>query len=196
MCKVKVLVEMPNQRSYKHICKKNADPGYVLDREIFALIKDRTITKAVEKVSEKIKKCIEDIKRGWGRSIEELYIGKTYISEKYDDFDAENPKTWGKEGISARYTPNRKNGYSWNGFIVVGVVTEKSIPLSCKEGGYITHHEEYALTLEKCLIEHFREDSELGAKIANKLVYHPGRRGMKKRPAYTIYIKFSMEGKQ
>ncbi len=187
----------PNQKLYKHICRENDEPGYVLDKKMFVLIKKKTMTKAVKKVSEKIKKCAKDIRKGWGSSIDKLYIGKTPISAaRHDGFDARNPETWTLDGgIHKHYDDHLKDDFGRNGLIVVAVVTKESIPRKCKRDGYITHHEEYALILKKCLIEKLKEDGKLAAKLVNRPRY-PGRLDQRESAGYAIYITFSMKSKK
>ncbi len=179
-----------HKKEFAQLCKRDATPGYALDKSIW--IKSKTITEAVEIVSEKIEDCMEKITKGWGRPIKMIYIGKSHFHKiKGRRFSPENPTTWRLgNGINQRYRDHVKKDHGRNGLIVLAVVTKKSIPLSCKCDGYITHQEEYALTLEKRLIQKFWEDPQL----ANR-TQEPGKTDKGSSIAYVVYMTFTIDGK-
>lgn len=72
------------------------------------------------------------------------------------------------------------------------MVTKESICEDCKCNEYITNHEEYALTLEKRMIQHFKIAAPHGVKPANKGT-DPGRTDTEYSAAYVIYIAFAMD---
>lgn len=75
------------------------------------------------------------------------------------------------------------------------MVTKESIPPSCEKDGSITHPEEYALTLEKRLIQKCQKDPELAVKPANKTT-DPGKTNREGSEGYAVYMTFTMEGRE
>ena len=122
-----------------------------------------------------------------------FYIGKTYIREMASGgFNPEDPRTWNLDnGINGRFRDHKKRGYGKNGLIVVAVVTKDAIPEDCRKNEYITHHEEYALTLEKRLIQYYKANPRIAPRIANKTT-QPGEFGKKESIAYAVYMTFTM----
>ena len=175
---------------------EGAEPGYVLDKAV--IIEKKSIKEASGIVQERIEECFKRIGEGWGRPIDKIYIGKSFIStRKEETFDPSKPATWKLDGIDGRYQDHIKKDYGRNGLIVVAVVTEESIPRQCKEDECITHQEEYALMLEKRLIERFQKDPTAlqGAKLVNDPHYTPGKMGKKKSVAYVVYMAFTIKSK-
>ncbi len=185
-----------NKRRFADICKKDAKPGYVLDKSI--PLRNVKITNAVEKLHSHITACLAEICQGWGEDFKKFYIGKTRIKENSKfKFDMENPSTWRLDnGINARYCYHIKQDHGRNGLIVAGVVTRESIPESSVRDGSIKHQEEYALLLEKRLIQEFKKDCQLrgklGSKLANKST-DPGKTDNESFIAYAVYIAFTMD---
>ena len=181
-----------NRISFAEICNSQAPPGFVVDNCIN--LQYLTIHDATEEVYRHIQARLGDLKRGWQRSVKHLYIGKSHIRKKRDRvFDITNPTTWDKSGIDSRYTDHVKQEYGKNGLIVLATVTECSIPADCVAAKYIIHKEEYALTLEKRLIERFR--AERDHRLAN-MTTETGRTDGNGSEAYVVYIAFTMSEEQ
>ena len=165
--------------------------GYVLDRG--AVIVNETITEATETVTQNIDKLVSDISEG-SKEVTKFYIGKSHFRTRSGKriIDPKNPHTWRLDnGINGRYQDHRGQPYGQNGLLVVAVITSKSIPENCKAAGYIIHQEEYALVLEKRLIQKYKDDPML----ANKPSYRTGNTDDEKSIGYVIYIAFSTKGK-
>lgn len=158
----------------------------------YNVIEDLTITETSTQVIDKIGSILHDwpfnSSCGKPRSIpiRYFYIGKTYIEARHRTFNPYDPRTWSKKGITDRRKDHEKKFYGNGGFVIVAVVTEESIPITCKEDGYITDQEEYALTLEKRLIAYYRGSEKLSNKSD-----HPGQTTKDMKQAYVIYIAFS-----
>ena len=149
---------------------------------------------ATKDVVKKIKKLMEAIKTLSGREIADFYIGKSNIRKrKHHTFNPDNPRTWKIGGIPGRFRDHVKKSYGKNGLIVVAVTTRDSIPKDCVKKGYITHQEEYALKLEKRLIEKYKEDNGT-PRIANKGT-DPGHTDEGSSVAYVVYMAFTLKGK-
>lgn len=177
-----------NRISYADICKKDAIPGYVLD--IAFPVIDMTIESATRKVQEKAMMCIEDLEEKRKRKIHRFYIGKSSLLKRAScQFNPNNADSWKLDTISSRYTHHCKEGR--NCLIVLAVITKKSIPFDCYMSWYIVQKEEYALTLEKRVIQYNRKDP----RLSNPHTYYPGGKSKKKTAAYVIYMAFAMEGK-
>ena len=175
----------------KNLCKPGAAPGYVLDTGI--TIRNISIADAIKKVVKNIKERMEKIEALSGREIGKFYIGKSHIhTRKRRTFNPDNPNTWAIGcGIPGRYRDHMKTSYGKNGLIVVAVTTKHSIPKDCIDKGYITHQEEYALTLEKRLIQKYIKDDD---RLANTGT-DPGHTDGGKSVAYVVYMAFTLEGK-
>ena len=176
-----------NETSFESICKRNASAGYVLDQYI--VIKRATITEAQLMTSQNIVNHLKKLESGWKAHVKYFYIGKTHISiRKKCTFNPLNPQTWKlADGISQRFCYHKSKDYGKNGLIVVAVVNKASIKNDCKEDGYIKHHEEYALILEKRLMEHFKD-----RRLANDSE-DPGRTDKGASIAYAVYMAFTMQ---
>ena len=185
---------MPSlKRTLGELCKPGAAPGYVLDTGI--TIQKCSIVDATKHVVDNIKEHMETIETLSKRKIKEFYIGKSNIhKKKHHTFNPDNPCTWKRGGIPGRYGDHVMESYGRNGLIVVAVTTKDSIPDDCIEKGYITHQEEYALTLEKRLIQKYKKDNDDRPRIANKGT-DPGHTDGGSSVAYVVYMAFTLEGK-
>lgn len=165
--------------------------NYLNDEKICSVINDETITNA----SAIVQKNIDVILTGWNNwngalfPIRNFYIGKTFIRGRQNTvFSPYNPNTWKLDGIRNRYRDHVKEYYGNGGLVVVAVVTRDSIPWQCYADGYIKHQEEYALTLEKRQIQHYKVSD---ARLWNK-TEETGRTDQTKSIAYAIYVAFSI----
>ena len=183
---------MANNIKFSNICKKNAKPGYVLDH--YKSFHNRSITSAVDEVYNHITTSMEEIRKGWDVELKKFYIGKSHI-KKHDKrrFDVSNSATWRLgNGINGRYSSHIKEDHGRNGLIVVAVVTRDSIPQSCLDDGTIKHQEEYALLLEKRLIQKFRSNHTHCSILANTTT-EPGKTDGESSIAYAVYMTFTMD---
>ena len=184
---------MPSlKRTLTKLCKPGAPPGYVLDTGI--TIRNISIADAIEDVVDNIEERMEKIEALSGRKIGKFYIGKSHIHKrKRRTFNPDNPNTWKIGcGIASRYSDHVKTSYGKNGLLVVAVTTKNSIPKDCFDKGYITHQEEYALTLEKRLIQKYIKDDD--DRLANTGT-DPGHTDGGSSVAYVVYMAFTLKGK-
>ena len=182
-----------NKRSFTHLCRKDGKPGYVLDKAV--PIVDQTIKKAAKQVRNTIRQCIKELESGEEQKLKHFYIGKTFVRrhQKHSQpFDPRDTSTWTVKGVYSRYYTHSKQHYGKDGLIVLVVVTEESIPEECSRNWYIKEPEEYALILEKRMIEYYleREDPRLFNESTE-----PGGTDGGRSVAYVIYMAFAMESK-
>lgn len=170
-------------------------PGYVLDTG--KVIVNSDIKKAVKITNENMLGHIKDIESsdGSGRKVKKFYIGKTHICESSRvDFDPCNSSTWALEGgINRRYLDHFNAGYGETGLLVLAVVTKESIPKKdAIDHQYIINQEEYAVILEKRLIQmySFPEDDR-DPRIANPSA-DAGHLDEKLSPGYVVYMAFKL----
>ena len=160
----------------------NTDGSDVLYRATDTLVKwvDDTIT---------------DIEIQSERKVTKFYIGKTFVRQiKNKKFDAMNPNTWKKSGISSRWCHHKQEDYGRNGMVVLTVVTRDDVPQQSIPA--FKHQEMYALALEQQLIIHYafiRGDKRL-ANIST----HPGMQQQEESRAigYPIYMAFALDDSQ
>lgn len=179
-----------HKKTLRELCE--GEVGYVL--ETGEPIRDKsTIKEATYQVKVKINKLMLDIKKGSRREVVKFYIGKSYIHKrKGRPFDPGEHSTWTLDhGVNGCYSVHVDEDYGKDGLLVVAVVTAESIPTDCKEKGYITHQEEYALTLEKRLIQRYKDDEEWRDKLENKTA-DAGKTDGGKSIGYVIYIAIKL----
>lgn len=181
---------------FEDICKPGAKSGYVLDYAV--PLTDETISDAVGIVCKKNEDIMKKIVNGRETSIDQFYIGKTYIRKKKGrKFDPNKPDTWlMDDGIDKRYISHLtddqgRDGHGKGGLVVLAVITEESIPEDCVTKGYIIHPEEYALTLEKRLIQKYMKEH---TGLANKTT-NPGKTDKRGSNGYVVYMAFRLESK-
>ena len=179
---------MQNRVSLEDLCQPNAKPGYTLDMYTCVPVREKSITEAVELVHQNIEQQLKKIENGSGCQVTDLYVGKTYI--RYSDCNCE---CYDENGVNNRFRYHVKKPYGQNGLIVVAWVTRESIPPDCVYNGYITHQEEYVLTLETRLIEKYQEDRD--CRLGN-IGTSPGRTDKGNSPAYVIYVAFTLREPQ
>ena len=178
-------------KSYLDICRKDSDPGYVIDHAV--QIVDQTIKDATRRVYERASKCIDELETGKETNVKHVYIGKTYIRRKngHCPFDRSNTSTWSTEGIHSRYQDHLKSSYGKDGLIVLAVVTRESIPEKCAQDECFTDQEEYVLMLEKRVIEFCWLEDPRVHNASTK----PGKTDGAESEAYVVYMSFAMNGK-
>lgn len=184
---------MPKKK-FEELCSGKI--GYALDSPFRTYIENETISEATKIVGQQIKELFESIEKSAKKEIVEFYIGKSHIRKRARGvFNPKQSGTWKLDhGINARYSDHVGNSYGKNGLVVVAVVDAKSIPDDCKVDGYITHQEEYALILERRLIQKFQKDDKWGSMLANKGT-DPGRSDGQRSKGYVVYIAFALAGK-
>lgn len=178
-----------NEITYAKIKEKGARPGCVLDN-IVPLF-DIGIADAIMKTHDHISKCIKEIEESRGKRIKHFYIGKSSIRKKKNcKFNILRPTTWRIDGLSSRYSDHRKKRYGRNGLIVLTALTEESIPKRGKTE-FMIQQEEYALKLEKCLIEKFKDKGD--RRLVNETT-DPGSTVKTKSAAHVVYMAFALDG--
>lgn len=179
--------------TFTKLCKSGAKSGYALERGI--VIKHEHISKAELLTANNIDELMRELERSSGRCVKHFYIGKTHVRERKGlRFNPENSHTWRLDnGVNARYATHVKEGFGKDGLIVVAVVTKESIPNDCMTLKCITHQEEYALILEKRLIQKYKY-AQKDKRLANNST-KPGKTDGRESRGYTIYISFALQGK-
>jgi hypothetical protein len=185
------VVDMP-RLTFEQLCKPGTGSGYVL--ETGRVIKSKNITDAVQMTSENIDELLGEIVRSFGRDIDNFYIGKSHVREQFHaKFNPEEPRTWRLDnGVNSRYRDHVKKNRCKEGLVVVAVVTKDSIKNDCRRDGYYTHQEDYALRLEKMLIQKY-ERSGLW-RLSNRGT-DPGGTDKTESRGYLIYICFVLKSK-
>ena len=137
---------------------------------------------------------ITDIEIQSEKKVVKFYIGKTFVRKnKNRKFDAMNPNTWRKSGISSRWHHHRHEDYGKNGMVVLTVVTKEDVPQQSIQA--FKHQEMYALALEQQLIIHyaFIKGDERLANIST----HPGMQQQQQEESraigYPIYMAFALD---
>ena len=146
-----------------------------------------TIHQAEKILANHVDSCIKTIEHKTGRDIESFYFGKTYINERKNrDFDHMDPATWKFDGgINGRWKAHKDRGYGRDGLIVLTVVTREAIhPRSHRK----VLHEDYALVLERMLIEDYWTDQRLHNETTK-----PGRRDHNISCGYVLYMAFRLK---
>lgn len=177
--------------TFEELCRPGAKSGYALEKGV--VIKREDIANAIILTANNIDELMTKVEVSSGRHIKSFYIGKSHVRErKIHRFNPESPCTWRLDsGVNARYKCHVNEGYGRDGLIVVAVVTEESIPDDCMISKSITHHEEYALTLEKRLIQKYMKRDN---RLCNKST-EPGKTDKKESKGYTIYVCYVLQGK-
>ena len=186
----KRVMSRPHEKTFSELCRPGS-PGYALNNSLW--IKSMKMDSAIEVVSKHIDVCIQTISKGWGRQVKKFYIGKSHFNSirKHRRFSPTNPVTWKLgNGINKRYHDHITHNHGKNGLIVVAVVTKESIHPSHLRDRTIVHQEEYALTLEKRLIQDFKKRDP--SRLANR-TQESGRTDREASIAYAVYITFTME---
>ena len=187
---------MPRARyncKFKELCDGSSQ-GYAWDN-LIDITKTRygrvpTIRQAEQMLVDQIDNCIDTIKDKTGRDIESFYIGKTYVEERMNrDFDHMDPDTWKLDGgINGRWKAHKDGGYGQDGLIVLTAVTRKAIHPCIRKNKPDLLHEDYALVLERRLIEDYLTDRRLHNKTMK-----PGRRDYNTSCGYVLYIAFKLK---
>ena len=186
---IKKMNERVMERSFADLCKKDCKPGYVLESRV-TVESSTTIKEAFEQVGIQVCQCIKDLEAGREKKVKHIYFGKTYIRQKQDSrFSPDVPSSWMVKGICSRYIFHSKQPYGKGGLMVLAVITRDSIPENYVQSWCIMEPEEYALKLEKRLIQYYRDP-----RLYNTTT-EPGSTDGGISPAYVVYMAFAMDGK-
>ena len=146
--------------------------------------------KATDTLVKWVDDTIRDIEIQSGRKVVKFYVGKTFARQiKNRKFDAMNPNTWRKSGISSRWRHHKQEDYGRNGMVVLTVVTKDDVPQQSIPA--FKHHEMYALALEQQLIIHYafiRGDERL-ANTSTGMQQQEESRAI----GYPIYMAFALD---
>ena len=126
-----------------------------------------------------------------GHEVVEIYIGKSHIdkTEQFNEYDA---NTWGEDGISSRRS-SHKDYYGTQHFKVVAVVTEG---FKYEDNGILENAEEYALILEKQLIENFMRMKTASERLTLLNVStRSGSMTKEEKAGYVVYMAARTGGK-
>ena len=176
--------------AFEFITGVNTEPEY------FTVIKQKDIAAARELTRKNIFKCIEKLNEDAqdNHEVKTIYIGKSYLEQQgKKKFDTSKPDTWGKTGISRRFSDHEKNNKA-EFLIVVAVVTEKSIKALQKRNESFEHPEEYVLMLEKRLIAEFMRAATKRPMLLNE-TKDQGKLTEKDKAGYVIYMTAIRGGK-
>ena len=166
--------------------REDSRDGLVIDNTFFRHIKGLIIAKSKERLCKKIDTCLER----FGRCVK-FYIGRTYIDKKGTalNLDLKDSGTWDLKGLRDRYRDHHKESYGRNGLFVIAVFNETCLPPKDVENETIMSHEEYAIILERRLIQAFETDgrrANVGAEC--------GKFSEDPHDASVIYITCALEG--
>ena len=188
---------MPNNKlecSFVELCD-GSKTGYAYDNLIdITETRDTytpTIHKAEQMLWEHLVECVHKIQTKRKCQLEKFYIGKTNVSKlkNIKRFNHMDSSTWKLDGgINGRFKCHKDAGYGRDGLVVLTVVTREAIhPKPWYQDK--CHVEDYALTLERMLIEDCKADS----RLANKSV-KPGRKCEKysEISGYPLYMAFKV----
>ena len=144
-----------------------------------------TIREAEEMLLEHVHSCIQSIETERGCKLESYYIGKTHVRKrKKRTFNHMNRTTWRLDGgINNRFRCHKDKGYGRDGLVVLTVVTREAIH---PDEPYF-HQEDYALALERRLIQDCMTDSMLANKGLEQ-----GRRDRTPSAGYPLYMAFKV----
>ena len=192
------------QHTFDRFCQGH--DNYVCDQHCLVDLREiRSISDRVEALKIKVADVLDQVQQRRGQ-VEGFYIGKTYVDKKdrVPNFEAMNPRTWKKEGISSRwqnkYKPRPQNPYerenpNCNGLIVLTVVTEEMLPPNPEnedvdDNRSHTNQQDYALMLEQRLLHNYKIEA-YNPKIRNDS-FGEGYRG-RMRPGFAVYVAVKLE---
>ena len=173
--------------SFDQLCR-GEDVYYVCDRECLVNITNRdTMEKAERKLVDKIESLFVAIETEKDVEIDKFYVGKTYVQQNQTSKKLEhlNPSTWEKDGIRSRWGTHKDRDYGKHGMIVIAVITRSQVP-NTRDLIESTPQEDYALQLERRLLEYYDKDQRLSNETLKK-----GRRDSKQSAGYALYVAFS-----
>ncbi len=137
-----------------------------------------------------IKSVIEANERHYHRECTGFYIGKTYLPQrKRQSFNPDNPEgTCKMTGVNSRWKQWRKEGY--DAVVVIAVITDKNYcAVNNVEKSKVK--QEYALSLEVGLINHFR-CTESYRRLDNEST-RPGSLEGNHAVAYALYLAMKLK---
>ena len=137
-----------------------------------------------KKLIEQLEKTARELKKGSGKIIDKIYIGKTYILIKKKPsgekilFNNLNPDTWKMTGIGSRWADHYKQGR--HGLVVLGAITSETVPNTSNKP-----HEQIALMMEQKLLHHYVSD----LRVEND-TFTAGKLAKKDHCASCVYMAF------
>ncbi len=132
-----------------------------------------------------IKECMSKLERTTQKTVAKFYVGKSYMDFK--------DLSLNYSGVLSRWKHHRKKPYCQNGLVIFALINESWIPRYCRVNGCYENHEEYALTVERRLIQKFMEDVNYKGRLANKGT-KPGQESKTPHCYSVIYVTFTLEG--
>ncbi len=138
-----------------------------------------------------IKSVIEANERHYQRECTGFYIGKTYLPQrKRQSFNPGNPEgTCKMTGVSSRWKQWRKEGY--DAMVVIAVITDKNY-CAVNNLEKSKAKQEYALSLEVDLINHFRYTERRYRQLDNEST-RPGSLERNHAVAYALYLAMKLK---
>lgn len=171
--------------------------GYVCDRRCLAepINKEDSINEAKRKIKIKNDKTLDEIKSTCKDNERiEFFIGKSYIEKNKNEvaLDSQDPSTWdATNGVGSSWGNHKEyDDDAKDNLIVMQVIQEKQVPVGRYER--ITKdqspQEDYALALEKMLIEEYMDEYKDGPTVCTNKSTEPGKLSKKVYPGYVIYM--------
>ena len=157
-------------------------------------ITNMTISDARTALLQHMEACIKKIEeKRKPKKVLYIYIGMAQVRRRgdfmYKLFDKMRYSTWSQGGINGQFTSHKNEYYCKDGLVVLTAITRDAIPQDCMESQYMIHQEEYALCLEKRLLQHLIEARD--ERLSNDTVFTSD---LEKTTsvAYAIYMTFTV----
>ena len=166
--------------------------GYAMDNIV--AITNMTISEAKTALLQHMDSCIKTIEtQRKPKKVTYTYIGMAQVRRRgdfmYKLFDKMRCSTWSQAGINRHFMNHNDEYYCKDGLVVLTAITRDAIPADCMESLYMTHQEEYALCLEKRLLQHLIEAKD--ERLSNDTVF-TSELEKTTSVAYAIYMTFSV----
>lgn len=177
--------------SFSELCSGDKK-GYAMDN--ITPITNMTISEAKTAILQHMETCIKNIEAQRSpKKVLYIYIGTAQVRRRgdfmYKLFDKMRCSTWSQSGINRQFLSHRNEYYCKDGLVVLTAITKDAIPQDCMESLYMMHPEEYALCLEKRLLQHLIEAKD--ERLSNETVF-TSELEKTTSVAYTIYMTFTV----
>ncbi len=153
--------------SFDQLCSAEYEPKYVYDEVCLVhILCEDTLEQATDKLVKKIDCLFNIIENRRGATINQFYIGKTYVGTKFGAImDPMNTSTWKKDGISKSWEHHRSrfSSHTKDGMVAIAVITENQAPSG--------RHKQYTLELKNRLINYYK-DIRKDIRLANNTDDH------------------------